>query len=117
MTFDNATGTTKPMSETKSATTTIEAPAASAPSGFVPSTSRPTAGAPEWKQPVRAYFRRDGGGWKLVGLDRLPDQPAARPAPKRERRKGPGRSGSPQPARRFFSSINGAFACEVRLFR
>ena len=29
---------------------------------------------PSWKQPVRAYFRRDGGSWKLVGLERLPEQ-------------------------------------------
>jgi hypothetical protein len=31
---------------------------------------------PTWKIPVRAYFRKDGSGWKLVGLDRLPDKPA-----------------------------------------
>ena len=30
---------------------------------------------PTWKQPVRAVFRQEGGGWKLVGLERMPDQP------------------------------------------
>ena len=29
---------------------------------------------PTWKQPVRAYFRRDGGSWKLVGLERQPEK-------------------------------------------
>ena len=76
MLFDNATGATKPLSETKSATTTIAAP------GGLPSTGGFVAvdiaadsdGYPTWKQPVRAYFRQDGGSWKLVGLERMPDK-------------------------------------------
>ena len=28
---------------------------------------------PAWKEPVRTYFRRQGDGWKLVGLERLPE--------------------------------------------
>jgi len=35
---------------------------------------------------VRAYFRRDGGGWKLVGLDRLPDQAPQGPGPQKANR-------------------------------
>jgi hypothetical protein len=75
MLFDNATGATKPLSETKSDTTTIAAPAGLPSSGFVAvDIAADSAAYPVWKQPVRAYFRQDGGSWKLVGLDRLPDQ-------------------------------------------
>ena len=75
MLFDNATGATKPLSETTSATTTIAAPAGLPSSGFVAvDIAADSAAHPAWKQPVRAYFRRDGGSWKLVGLERLPEQ-------------------------------------------
>jgi hypothetical protein len=73
MVFDNATGATKPLSETKSTTTTIAAPSGLPTSGFVAvDIAADSDGYPTWKQPVRAYFRQDGGSWKLVGLDRLP---------------------------------------------
>jgi hypothetical protein len=76
MTFDNATGTTKPLSETKSATTTIPAPSGLPSSGFIAvDIAADSDTYPTWKQPVRAYFRRDGGSWKLVGFERLPDKP------------------------------------------
>ena len=75
MQFDNATGATKPLSETKSDTTTIAAPAGLPSSGFVAvDIAADSANYPTWKQPVRAYFRQDGGNWKLVGFDRLPEQ-------------------------------------------
>jgi hypothetical protein len=82
MTFDNGTGATKPISETTSGTTTIAAPNGLPSSGFVAvDIAAESAAHPQWKQPVRAYFRRDGGSWKLVGLDRVPDKaPAAGPA-------------------------------------
>jgi hypothetical protein len=74
MQFDNATGATKPLSETKSATTTIPAPGGLPSSGFVAvDIAADNAAHPAWKQPVRAFFRQDGGSWKLVGLERLPD--------------------------------------------
>jgi hypothetical protein len=76
--FDNATGATKPVSETKSATTTIEAPSglpATAGSFVAVDIAADSAAYPTWKQPVRTYFRRDGAGWKLVGLERLPEGP------------------------------------------
>jgi hypothetical protein len=80
MQFDNATGATTPISETKSSTTTIAPPPGLAASGFVAvDIAADIDGYPTWKQPVRAYFRRDGGNWKLVGLDRMPDKPAAGP--------------------------------------
>jgi hypothetical protein len=39
---------------------------------------------PTWKQPVRAFFRQDGGSWKLVGFERMADKaPAGPPAPQK----------------------------------
>jgi len=76
MTFDNATGATKPLSETQSSTTTIPAPGGLPSSGFVAvDIAADSATYPTWKQPVRAFFRQDGGAWKLVGLERVPDRP------------------------------------------
>jgi hypothetical protein len=83
MVFDNATGATKPLSETTSATTTIAPPAGIPSSGFIAvDIAAESAAHPTWKQPVRAVFRQDTGGWKLVGLERMPDRvTAARVAP------------------------------------
>jgi hypothetical protein len=76
MTFDNATGTTKPISETTSTTTTMAAPNGVPTSGFVAvDIAAEHASYAAWKRPVRAVFRQDGGSWKLVGLERLPDMP------------------------------------------
>ena len=86
MTFDNATGQTKPIGETTSATTTIAAPSGLPSSGFVAvDIAADSAGYPSWKQPVRAYFRQDGGSWKLVGLERMPDKPQPAPGQKASR--------------------------------
>jgi hypothetical protein len=87
MLFDNATGATKPLSETKSATTTVAAPAGLPSSGFVAvDIAADSETFPTWKQPVRAYFRQDGGSWKLVGFERMPDKtPAAGAAQKASR--------------------------------
>ena len=57
---------------------TIGVPAGLPSSGFVAVDIAADADAhPTWKQPVRAYFRNDGGSWKLVGLDRMGDKPTA----------------------------------------
>jgi len=81
MGFDNGTGNTTPISETKSTTTTIAAPSGLPSTGFVAVDIAADSDAyPTWKQPVRAYFRQDGGSWKLVGLDRMPDKAPAAPA-------------------------------------
>jgi hypothetical protein len=78
MTFDNNTNTTKPLSETKGDSTTIAAPADLPSSGFVAvDIAADSQGYPTWKAPVRAFFRRDGGSWKLVGLERQADKPEA----------------------------------------
>ena len=76
--FDNMTGETRPLGETRSATTTIAAPSGLPPSGgsFVEvDVSVESAAHPSWKEPVRMHFRRATGGWTLVGLERLPHQP------------------------------------------
>jgi hypothetical protein len=81
--FDNATGATTRIAETRSATTTMAAPGdlPAAPGSFVEiDISAESTDHPTWQQPVRTHFRRDAGGWKLVGLVRLPNQLAG-PAP------------------------------------
>jgi hypothetical protein len=73
MRFDNATGATTALSETKSTTTTVALPSGLPATGFVAvDLSADSAGHPNWKRPVRAVFQRQGAGWKLVGLERLP---------------------------------------------
>ena len=83
--FDNATGETRAISETQSSTTTIEAPSGlpTASGSFVAvDISVDSEGHPTWKKPVRTYFRRGGEGWKLVGLERLPESAATGAAAK-----------------------------------
>jgi hypothetical protein len=73
--FDNTTGTTQAIGDTRSATTTHNGPRdlPSAISSFVAiDISAESAAYPSWKQPVRAVFRRTDRGWTLVGLERLP---------------------------------------------
>jgi hypothetical protein len=82
--FDNATGQTRPLSETQSTTTTIEAPSGlpAAVGSFIEvNISADNSAYPTWKQPIRTHFRRQADGWKLVGLERLPETlPASRAA-------------------------------------
>jgi hypothetical protein len=76
--FDNATGETRRIADTESATTTIDAPTGlpTAAGRFVEvdisANSREHA---SWQRPIRTHFRRDATGWKLVGLERMPDNP------------------------------------------
>jgi hypothetical protein len=76
-TFDNATGSSTPIGSPVSA----RGMQVSAPSGL------PTAAGsfvrvdikavnpphPSWTVPVRAFFKRTGSGWTLVGFERLPE--------------------------------------------
>jgi hypothetical protein len=74
--FDNTTGDTRPLSETRSETTTIDAPRGlpSSPGGYIAvDVSVDSQAHPTWQRPVRAYFRRGADGWALVGLERLPE--------------------------------------------
>jgi hypothetical protein len=76
--FDNATGDVRPLGARRSATTTMDLPV------VLPKTigsyveveiSAEAQDYPGWRQPIRAYFRREVGRWKLVGLERMPDGP------------------------------------------
>jgi hypothetical protein len=71
--FDNATGETRPIADTRSTTLTLPAPrdlpdaSGSYIEVEVSSISEPF---PSWRKPVRMFFCRVGTGWKLVGLER-----------------------------------------------
>ena len=72
--FDNATGQATAIGTTTATQGQIQAPSG-VPSGsgsFVKVSVRALE-APHapWTQPVDVYFRRDGGGWTLVGVERL----------------------------------------------
>ena len=76
--FDNATGDTQPLSETQSTTTSIAPPNGlpTASGSFIAVDIAVDSQAyPAWKKPIRTTFRRESGGWKLVGLVRMPDAP------------------------------------------
>lgn len=45
-------------------------PSALANEAFVMAAVAADGGDPNWRKPARLYFKRDGGGWKLVGLER-----------------------------------------------
>jgi hypothetical protein len=83
--FDNATGSTNPIGETTSASTTMAGPAGlpRTVDGFVQiDIAADHSSHPSWSQPLRTHFRRTATGWKLVGLQRLPDKlPAPQAAP------------------------------------
>jgi hypothetical protein len=80
--FDNASGETRRIGEADGSATGVRAPAGlpSEPGAFVRVDISATAdGHPSWAAPVHAYFRRGGGGWSLVGFDRMPDAPVMKP--------------------------------------
>jgi hypothetical protein len=74
-TFDNATSESKLIAETNSERSPMQAPTglpASAGAYIQVELSADHANFASWKQPVRAFFRREAAGWKLVGLERVP---------------------------------------------
>jgi hypothetical protein len=86
-TFDNATGTSKRVAET-AGKDRLEAPAGlpGAPGSYVKvALSAVSPSHPAWAQPIEVYFRRMADGWKLVGLDRMPNRPGASTDEKGER--------------------------------
>ena len=71
--FDNKSGTTRLIGETKGPDTRMSAPAGlpSGPDSFILAEVRALDPSHEsWTRPVKVYFRRLGAGWKLVGLER-----------------------------------------------
>jgi len=75
--FDNATGASKPLGQSNGAATGLRAPGAlpTAPGAFVKVVLSAGSGANNpAAPPIHAYFRRLQSGWKLVGLDRMPQQ-------------------------------------------
>ena len=76
--YDNATQTSEPIGSPIDTTTRrVKAPAAlpSAAGSFVRVQIQERRLEPSTAPPVHAYFRRNGSGWTLVGVDRLPEQP------------------------------------------
>jgi hypothetical protein len=74
--FDNNTGDSKSIGETTANDTTLQAPPGlpSAAGAYVRvDLSADHATHPTWTQPVSAYFVKQAAGWKLVGLERLPE--------------------------------------------
>jgi len=74
--FDNATGETRALSETQSARTALPVPSGLPRSigAYVEvDVSADSKEHPVWRQPVRTFFRREASGWKLVGLERMPE--------------------------------------------
>lgn len=73
--FDNATGRATSVADIET-TSALRAslPAALAGADFVQvEISAHHDQHPAWASPVRAHFRRTGDGWRLVGLQRMPD--------------------------------------------
>jgi hypothetical protein len=80
--FDNATSETRPLADTRSTTTTVEAPRdlPTTPGTFIEvAISAQTSAHLSWQTPVRTYFRRTDAGWRLVGLERPPSSRATSP--------------------------------------
>jgi hypothetical protein len=72
--FDNATGTTTNLGETRESVTNVNAPNdLPAAAGMYIRVEISANGGPEsWTEPAHAYFRREAAGWTLVGFERVP---------------------------------------------
>jgi len=74
--FDNATGNTTSLGESRAAATQLTPPRQlpDALDTFIAiDIAAEGAVQTSWAQPVRSFFRRTRDGWKLVGLERLPE--------------------------------------------
>src|SRR4029450_13355310 len=78
-TFDNTTGATTALTTAQSGTPGFNAPAGlptTVGSMIAVDIAAEQAEYPTWKDPIHTYFRRTADGWKLVGLERMPEGPA-----------------------------------------
>jgi hypothetical protein len=75
--FDNTTGESRSIGTTAADAGPIAAPAALANAGpFIRVAISATGSSNRsWETAVQAYFRRDGSAWRLVGFERLPENP------------------------------------------
>ena len=72
--FDNATGTTTTLGESRASTTSVNAPKdlPAAASSYLRVEISANGGSESWTEPAHAYFRREAAGWTLVGFARMP---------------------------------------------
>ena len=72
--FDNATGTTTNLGETRASATSVNAPKdlPAAASTYIRVEISANGGPESWTEPAHAYFRREAAGWTLVGFERVP---------------------------------------------
>jgi hypothetical protein len=76
-TYDNATDRTTPLGATSSATQSMPAPTQLPMTpGALVKIEIAAVGAPHesWQRPLHVYFVRQQSGWKLIGLERLPER-------------------------------------------
>ena len=74
--FDNTTGESSRITETRSKGEQMAAPTTlpTTPGSFVRvELSASSAEHPSWARPIQVYFTHRGGQWTLVGLERVPD--------------------------------------------
>jgi hypothetical protein len=81
-TFDNTTGATTALMTAQSGTPGFNAPAGlptTVGSMIAVDIAAESSEYATWKEPIHTHFRRTAEGWKLVGLERMPDKvtPAA----------------------------------------
>ena len=75
--FDNATGATEPVGETRGQDERLSAPAGlptALDSYLEVDIAAESSQHPSWAEPIRTFFRRTSQGWALVGLERLPEK-------------------------------------------
>jgi len=72
--FDNSTGATTTLGETRASSTNVNAPKGlpAAADTYIRVEISTNGGPDSWTEPAHAYFRREPAGWTLVGFERVP---------------------------------------------